>query len=136
MVNSAKCRANDENSTTKGRPFMTTTPESEKVLALVTAWLSGDYEEPMYDACTEEPEIAWKAILELLTRDLTKDQHALLAAGPMEDLLWYHGFNFIDRVEQEAKVNVRFNHLLGGVWRREMPQAIWDRVERARKKVW
>jgi hypothetical protein len=110
--------------------------ESEKVSALVAVWFAGDSEGAMYDAITDEPEIAWQTILEILKRELTDDQRALLAAGLMEDLLVWHGAAFIDRVEEEAKVNPRFNHLLGGVWRREMPIEIWERIEKARKEVW
>src|SRR5262245_7875762 len=88
----------------------------------------------MYDACIEDPETAWRAILEILKRDLTDDQTALLAAGPLEDLLVWHGPAFINRVEDEARLNSPFNHLLGGVWRREMPKEIWERIEHARKE--
>ncbi len=108
----------------------------EKVSRLVEAWFAGDSESEMYDASTEEPETAWPVILEILKRELTEEQEALLAAGLLEDLLWYHGAAFINRVEAEAKVNARFNHLLGGVWRREMPLDIWQRIERARTEVW
>jgi hypothetical protein len=108
----------------------------EKVSGLVRAWFAGDSESVMYDASTEEPETAWQAILEILKHELTDEQRSLLAAGPLEDLLAWHGATFINRVEEEAKLNPRFNHLLGGVWRREMPKAIWERIESARKEVW
>mgnify|MGYP003576540067 FL=1 len=90
----------------------------------------------MGEECIEEPEIAWRAILKVLAYDLTEEQEALIAAGPMEDLLVHHGENFVDRVEREALKNPRFNHLLGGVWRQGMPDDIWDRIVRARKEVW
>ncbi len=111
------------------------TPQQE-VGALAATWLAGDTEGKMYDVCAEEPETAWLAILEILKIDLTDDQISLLAAGPLEDLLVWHGSAFIDRVEEEAKSNVKFNHLLGGIWRREMSSEIWVRIERARKEVW
>jgi hypothetical protein len=114
------------------------------VSELVAAWFAGHGGAGIpdtlygkwYDAVTEEPEVAWKAILEVLQQDLTEDARALLAAGPMEDLLCYHGAAFIDRVEEEARRNPRFNHLLGGVWRQEMPEEIWSRIEKARKETW
>jgi hypothetical protein len=112
------------------------TSKHEKAMALVAAWHQGDPESIMYDACTDQPEAAWEAILEILKSELTEDQEAMLAAGAMEDLMVYHGPVFIDRIEQEAKANTRFNHLLGGVWRRGMPKEIWDRIEKARKEVW
>lgn len=108
----------------------------QKVKNLVTAWFSGDEGGIMFDACVEEPEVVWQAISQILQRDLTEDQTALLAGGPLEDLLARHGSVFIDRVEEEAKLNPRFNYLLGGVWRHEMPQEIWERITKARKEVW
>ncbi len=103
---------------------------------LVNAWLAGDLEGALlYDACYENPEAAWIAILKILERDLTTDQMALLAAGPLENLLAQHGAAFIDRVEEQAKNSSRFNHLLGGVWRQDMPAEIWSRNESARKEA-
>jgi hypothetical protein len=90
----------------------------------------------MYDVVHDEPEVAWPVILRILERELTDDQTALLAAGPLEDLLVLHGPQFIERIEGEAQRNPRFNHLLGGVWQNQMSQEIWERVQRARKEVW
>jgi hypothetical protein len=90
----------------------------------------------MYDVVHDEQEIGWQAILQILEHELTEDQTAILAAGALEDLLALHGAQFIERVEREAVRNQRFNHLLGGVWQHQMPQEIWDRVQKARKGVW
>jgi hypothetical protein len=106
----------------------------EKVSDVVAAWFSGEH--TMFDACTEEPEIAWQAILKILQSDLTDELKALLAGGPLETLLSCHGAAFIDRIVEEAKSNPRFTDLLGGVWRQDMPEEIWRRVEKARKSVW
>src|SRR5262245_31590478 len=48
-----------------------------------------------------------------MERELSEDQTALLAAGPLENLMVEHGAIFIDRVEEKAKASKRFNHLLG-----------------------
>lgn len=90
----------------------------------------------MYDVVHDEPEVAWSAILQILERELTEDQIATLAAGPLEDLLAVHGAQFIERIEREAQRNPRLNHLLGGVWQNQMPQEIWERVQKARRAVW
>jgi hypothetical protein len=104
---------------------------SEKTVnGLVAAWFAGEY--TMFDACSEEPETAWLAILEISRRDLTEEQKGLLASGPIETLLAWHGPSFIDRLEREARANVSFGNLLGGVWRRDMAGEIWERVQRAR----
>jgi hypothetical protein len=107
---------------------------NQDVTKLVATWFDGEH--TMFDACTEEPEAAWLAILEISQRDLTDEEKSLLAGGPLETLLAWHGSTFIDRVEKEATNNSRFNYLLGGVWRQDMPDEIWDRIQKARKTVW
>lgn len=86
----------------------------------------------MSDGVFDAPEMAWQAILKIMQHALTDKQLALLAAGPLETLLAHHGVEFIDRIEAEAKRSPSFAHLLGGVWRREMDPALWQRVQTAR----
>ncbi|HEY6154720.1 MAG TPA: hypothetical protein VIW07_13350 [Candidatus Udaeobacter sp.] len=88
------------------------------------------------EAAQEDPENTWGAILQLVQQDLTDEQLAVLAAGPLEVLLSYHGPAFIDRVEQEAATNKRFDNLLGGVWQLSMSDDIWSRVQKARRAAW
>lgn len=108
--------------------------DQEAVTRAVGSWFGGEHS--MFDYCTEVPEVAWAAILEILKRDLTDDQRALLAGGPLETLLAWHGAAFIEREEQEARRNAAFKALLGGVWRQDMPQEIWDRVLKVRGPEW
>ena len=107
---------------------------STRVGDLVAAWFGGEI--TMFDACTDEPEAAWAAVLEILGRPLSDEQTANLAAGPLETLLAWHGPQVIDRVEDQARVDPRFRHLLGGVWRHGMSDGVWDRVVSARRKAW
>ena len=88
--------------------------------------------EVVYDMIRERPEEAWAFILEVLRNDDSSVVAENLSAGPLEDLLVYHGATFIDRIEQEAHRNPRFAWLLGGVWQNAMPDLIWQRVQ----KVW
>ena len=104
--------------------------ETFTVDEVVRQWFESD--KTMFDACTEAPEVAWAAILQILQRELTAKQLSWLAAGPVETLLSHHGPEFIERVEREARQNSRFHHLLGGVWRLGMTQDVWDRLRRAR----
>ena len=108
--------------------------ELQQVATLVAAWFAGDY--LMFDAVTDAPELAWLAILQIAQQELTDEQKSLLAGGPIESLLAWHGSDFIERVLVEAERNPKFNQLLGGVWRLEMPLEIWARIEKARKEVW
>ena len=106
---------------------------------LVSKWLSGE-ECTMQDAIIPplaDPEAAWQAVLRIMQHELSDEQISLLAAGPIEDLLAWHGAQFIDRIEAEAHRSPAFAHVLGGVWRHDMPHEIWQRVESARGgKVW
>ena len=56
----------------------------------------------------------------------------MLAAGPLEDLIHSHGPEFIEKIEEEARVNREFKLLLRGVWE-SSTEEIWNRVLRARK---
>jgi hypothetical protein len=79
-----------------------------------------------------DPEAAWQAVLRIMQHELSEEQISLLAAGPIEDLLCWHGAQFMDRTEAEAQRSPAFANVLGGVWRRDMPAAIWRWVEAAR----
>jgi len=106
---------------------------------LVSEWFSGE-DCTMCDGLTPpfaNPEAVWQAVLQIMQHDLSEDQISLLAAGPVEDLLALHGEKFIEHIEAEALRSPAFARVLGGVWRRDMPYEIWQRVERARNgKVW
>jgi len=90
----------------------------------------------LVDLVHEQPERAWQIILALTDRARDPDSVALIAAGPMEDLLSEHGPAFIARVEERAAADPKFNHMLGGVWRLEMTQDVRSRLNKARKEIW
>jgi len=64
------------------------------VSRVVRDWFETD--PTMYDVCFESPDIAWAAILAILSHNLTEDQTSLLAAGPLETLLATHGADVIE----------------------------------------
>ena len=80
--------------------------------------------------------LLWRFILATYKRDISDRVVAVLAAGPLEDLLARHGALYIDRVEQLARDDEKFNCLLGGVWRSGMQKEVWRRVKVVRKEVW
>ncbi len=59
-----------------------------------------------YDAVAilidDDPLLAWTIILEILHRALTESTFGLVAAGPFEDLLAFHGAEVIALIEQHA----------------------------------
>jgi hypothetical protein len=78
----------------------------------------------------------WLFILAAYKRNLSDRVVSVLAAGPLEDLLAKHGPMFIERVEQLARQDEKFNSLLGGVWQNTMSDEVWKRVQAARREVW
>jgi hypothetical protein len=61
----------------------------------------------------EDPGKAIDLIVEILKIETDPALLALLAAGPLEDVI---SMETIDRIEREAKADKRFHDLLGGVW--------------------
>jgi hypothetical protein len=59
-----------------------------------------------YDAVAilidDDPVLAWTIILEILHLALTESTFGLAAAGPLEDLLAFHGADVIALIEQHA----------------------------------
>ncbi|HET6979002.1 MAG TPA: hypothetical protein VFI24_21900 [Pyrinomonadaceae bacterium] len=78
----------------------------------------------------------WQFIVEAYQRDVSDRIIGILAAGPVEDLLAKHGPEFIDRIEDLARKDPKFNHLLGGVWRNTINDEVWQRILRIRNHVW
>lgn len=93
---------------------------------------SGDAFDRVWDICEDRPDKALPFILEVLRRDQSNKILEVLSAGPLEHILAKHGEQVIGQVEAEARSNPLFATLLGGVWKRGMPDHIWDRVQ----KVW
>lgn len=79
----------------------------------------------------EDPDSCWAAILEILSHNPSDNVIGILGAGPLEDLIHYHGENFIDRIESEASRNPAFRNLLKCVYE-SSTRAVWSRIERAR----
>ena len=80
----------------------------------------------------ESPQLALDFILRALPVFETKEDLAVLAAGPLEDLLDQHCASVIDRIEAEAERNERFRLLLSGVWgRNNVSTEAWQRLRRA-----
>ncbi len=118
---------------------------------IVTAWIAGsdaergsvDYErhtwavdEVMDWMVGGEGDRLWEFVLAAYKCDMSDKVFAMLAAGPVEDLLAKCGVDYIDRVEGLARKEPRFNDLLGGVWRNSMTDDVWQRVQAIRNNVW
>ena len=85
---------------------------SERLESAADFWAS----ERLHDA-TEEPTDDVVGLLRALA-DAAPDDRALcyLGAGPIEDLLRYHGDRFIGLIDDEATANARFRTALRCAW--------------------
>ena len=96
-------------------------------------WAMDQVTDWTYDGPYEQ---LWQFITVAYKRNLSDRAIASLAAGPLEDLLAKQGPEFIERVEELARTDPKFNGLLGGVWRNTITDEIWQRVQKARLHVW
>ena len=90
----------------------------------------------------EEPELTWETITLVMQAYPEADFFALnkteaqevcgvLAAGPVEDLLSYHGDRYIRKFEEEALRDRRMAWLLVGTYQFRMTDEVWHRVQLA-----
>ena len=88
----------------------------------------------------EEPSIAFRIIEEIHYRICSEapdyDLMGYLAAGPLEDLLSYHGRTVIDDIEALAKEDPEFRKCLAGVWQADMEEELYARVQKAANSSW
>src|SRR5262249_38186535 len=59
-------------------------------------------EETFQKVVHSDPELAWELILQVIRTTEKPDVLGILAAGPLEDLVNYHGERFIGRIEETA----------------------------------
>ena len=90
-----------------------------------------------YDAVTDFTyndrfEELWGVIVALgeLDEEIETETLAVIAAGPLEDLICKAGPQFIDRVERAAKFNAIIGRMLTGVWGKSSAPLVWERVVR------
>jgi hypothetical protein len=119
---------------------------------LIRAWIDAensvekrsDYDEPKWWAVNavgewhleDKHEALWEFIIRTFEREMSDKAFGILAAGPVENLLSEFGESYIERVEELARKNPRFNFLLGGVWQLAMTEDVWARLQKARLTVW
>ena len=72
----------------------------------------------------------WAFIKQTYKKGMSNKVVGALAAGPLEDLLADAGETYIDEIEELAKEDPKFSYLLGGVWKSDMTEEVWERVQR------
>jgi len=91
-----------------------------------TAWATTKTLDLLLDGQYED---LWSLILVIHSLDQSDKIKGMLSAGPVEDLLGQSGERFIGRIEEKAKSDPGFARVLGGVWRNDMSEDVWARVQ-------
>ncbi len=92
-----------------------------------------------WDLPQSDPWLCLDAIVEVLARipaDPSNRHIQVLAAGPLEDLLRYHGGKVVDRIEALARQQPAFRMLLNGVWGKRIDPDVMARLARYRSQAW
>jgi hypothetical protein len=84
------------------------------------------------DLIRDHADLGLNFVLSVLSTKPEYHVAEILPAGPLEDVLAYHGQAIISRVEDEARRSSEFRNLLLCVWQSQMPADIWQRVLKAR----
>jgi hypothetical protein len=88
----------------------------------------------LWDYCRKKPEQAWRAIVEIYECRAGEVVLSNLAAGPVEDLLVYHGELVLPWIEQYCAEHAEFVDVLQMVWRNAMSDEVWDGLNRLIRK--
>lgn len=87
----------------------------------------------------EDPALCLASIVEVLRRIQARGRDelmAVLAAGPLEDLLTKSGDEVVDQVASLARRDESFRVLLNGVWCTGMKPHILEKLARYRTQPW
>jgi hypothetical protein len=84
----------------------------------------------LWQLVNKEPNEAWEVILCVIRS--TSDDWILenLGAGPLEDLFVVHGDKFIDIFEQLATADPAFCRVANFIWKNEIRDDIWKRIQK------
>jgi hypothetical protein len=74
-----------------------------------------------------DPQEALNLTISLINASESSKALAIVAAGPLEDLLKSHGAVLMDRVEEESRTNDKFRLALSGVWGINPGNPIYER---------
>ena len=87
----------------------------------------------------ENPRLCLDSVLEILQQipnDISDHHFQNLAAGPLEDLLVFHGKDYVNVVETIARRNPAFRLLLNGVWSSAIDKDVLQKLEKYRTDRW
>jgi hypothetical protein len=81
--------------------------------------------------CKTQPLLALETIRAISEQTSAPEVLAVLAAGPLENVLVRHGSKVLDCVVAHARESAGFRELLGGVWSGRISEDVRERLEKA-----
>lgn len=91
----------------------------------------GKADRELSSLCKSEPLLALDAIRAISEQTSAPEVLAVLAAGPLENVLVRHGSAVLDNVIAHAHASAEFRELLGGLWGGRISDDVWRRLEEA-----
>jgi len=79
-------------------------------------------------------EFQWQFIIKAFEFAYDANHLSVMAAGPVEHLLAFHGEKWIDKIEDESSANENFAWMMTSVWQHKMSDDIWNRVQEIQKQ--
>ena len=86
--------------------------------------------EKLNELIRNNPELAWRTILRILSINSNDVIVEKITRGPLEDLLVFHGHMLMDSVEQEIVKNDTLKSVLKNVWRGCMHENTWKHLQK------
>jgi hypothetical protein len=114
---------------------------------IVSAWIalqyakrgSAEYGEKFWahmsfdEIVDSDAERSWKLINDVKNGDGSDFILSNLASGPVEDLLSRNGAAVIAKIEKDAEGDERLRHMLSFVWKNNIEDDVWNRVQKVIK---
>jgi len=90
--------------------------------------------EAFFSLLDDDPEHLYRLLEVVVQASDDEEVLSMVGAGPLEDLLCYHGEEFVDRVLVRARQDRSWRFALGNVWiSRAKSRAVREQVEAAQK---
>jgi hypothetical protein len=90
--------------------------------------------EKLSNYCRKEPRCAWEIVVGIYESTSNDVVLSNLAAGPLEDLLVYHGSLALPWVADYCVRQPSFGEVLQMVWRNEMRDEVWNGLSKLVRK--
>lgn len=81
----------------------------------------------------DRPSLFFELVDLIFQMDSSDPLVANLGAGPLEDLLVYHGDSFINTIVQKIQADKNWKRAAQNVWKNSMSDGVWQQLQNALK---